>query len=306
MIHPYASDHYAVTAANGDQLVKSSVLNTWLRTRQIPGTPYRDACGLYPFSADIRPASKAAIAMELEAYGLVSLVLITDPFQTGTDGVADWDVCRSYKEHFLIDLKNGPPAFSRHHRQEVRRSLKTCTVRQIELGDYLNEWSDLYDNLVKRHNLGDMHHFSKDYFRRLANDSAFSAVAAFSNDTMVSCHIWARQEQVIYSHLAASSDIGYANSASYAVYAYAVGHFEDAQVIDIGGVPDRTQNSAGLLSFKRGFSNAVRSNYLCGVVARPDVYSALCRDVSGEARTAGYFPLYRTRTMVGGVSKHVV
>lgn len=291
-LHPYASPDYASAAAEGSSRFFCESLGIWLVRRPIPGTELFDAQGLYPFASQLRRAHHADLVEELGARGLVSLVFVTDCLEPGLDWTASLDLTWTYKSHHVVDFLAGPVHFSRHHRQEIRRALRHCEVRRVDLRIYLDQWRDLYDTLVRRRNLGARHRFSDWYFEALCNIPGFEAVAAFVGDRMVCGHIWARSGLNVYSHLAASSDEGYRIGAAYAVYDSAIRHFSDASAIDLGGRPDG-EDGKGLDYLKSGFSNTNRWNRICGVILNPARYAELSEDSAANAAVTPFFPSYR-------------
>lgn len=292
MTHPYATHAYADASSGRDEVFFSDALGAWLRIRKIPGSDRFDACGLYPFSCDLRQTTRSALADELSARGLVSLVFVTDPFVDDLDWTGGLDIARNYKAHHVIDQAEGPVHFTKHHRQEVRRAQRRCEARPIKLRDHLGQWRQLYDYLVDRRQMGPTHLFSDRYFHSLCDDGGFVSFAAFVEDRMVSCHIWVRHGSHAYSHLAASSEEGYRCGAAYAVYDCAIACFAECRLIDLGGAPD-SGNGTGLDAFKRGFSNDTRTNMICGVVADQRAYDDLCSEHGHQVSGSAYFPLYR-------------
>lgn len=290
MTHPYASDAYAQACAFTSEPFWCKALGCWLFPRPIPGTAHYDARGLYPFSPTLRFCERAELARELSPRGLVSVVLVTDALQPNAGEANDtFDFVREYKDHFVIDLEAGAPDFSKHHRQEVRRARRKCETRIVNLHDHLDDWCALYDELAVRREFSRLHQFPRSYFDRLAEAKGFSFFGAFVDGKLVSGHIWLRHGRHAYSHLAASSEDGYACGAAYAIYAHAIEHYSDCARIDMGGVAD-TGSGQGLAFFKRGFSNETRRNRLCGIVLDKEINERLSAGVSSRE---GYFPSYR-------------
>ncbi|WP_425097899.1 hypothetical protein [Tropicibacter sp. S64] len=269
----------------------SETLGVPLRLRAIPGTDRIDACGTYPISPGLRRSDPGAIRAELAALGVVSLVLVTDPFDAPLDG---FDLTRPYKPHHIINPADGPARFSKHHRAEIRRALRQCSARQIMLSDHLPAFLALYDTLAERHGFGPQHRFGVNHFRHLADHPQdFPTFGAFQSETLVSAHIWTRYENRLYSHLAASSAEGYAMSAAYAVYDASIAGFAGHR-ITLGGVPDSAggQPNPGLDRFKRGFANGVASPSLCGLIVDESAYTSLSSRANTSEKT-GFFPAYR-------------
>ena len=75
-------------------------------------------------SLDERPVAVTATLEELRAAGLVSLVLVADPLSgPPAEGLPSWfdGVCRSWKEHNLVDLTGDSEFGSPHHQRNARR-----------------------------------------------------------------------------------------------------------------------------------------------------------------------------------------
>ncbi|MFW2542760.1 GNAT family N-acetyltransferase [Primorskyibacter sp. 2E107] len=293
MTHPYNSRAYAQTLPGRDPVHMSDALGVPLRLRTIPGTDRIDACGAYPISPDLRACSRAALRDELSALGVVSLVLVSDPFCADTP--QGFDFARPYKPHHTIVPGDGPVRFSKHHRAEVRRALRHCAARRIPLADHLAAFIGLYDTLSARHGLGAQHRFSPAHFAHLAaHPEDFPCFGAFAEDgALLSAHIWVRAGDRLYSHLAASSEAGYGIGAAYAVYDASINSFAEHR-ITLGGAPDSAegQQTSGLDRFKRGFANGSRSPQLCGLIVDRKAYAALA-PANASAPPSGFFPLYR-------------
>ena len=109
--------------------------------------------------------------------------------------------------------------------------------------------------------------FSPTYFHRLADVDYLTTIAAFDRDKLVAMTLWLEHKNAVYYHLGASNWKGYAHSASYACFDYAIRHFRECQYINFGGVAGAADSlEDGLAYFKRGFSNAIAPTYLCGSV----------------------------------------
>jgi hypothetical protein len=155
----------------------------------------------------------------------------------------------------------------------------------------LDEWIALYDRLVERHDIEGVTRFPRASFEALAACEGLTAVGAFLHGAMVSCQLWFEHDGVVWSHLAASSALAYANSATFAVYDHAIRHFA-GRLIDLGGAAGLTDSDGdGLAAFKAGFANRTRMSHLCGAILDAGRYRMMC-----EARDPGtieYFPAYR-------------
>ena len=113
------------------------------------------------------------------------------------------------------------------------------------------------------------------------------------NGVIEGMQVWFRHNDVAYYHLGAYSDTGYRSRVSYALmwssllWFYAAGTTR----VDLGGGAGLGQKEDGLTRFKRGWSNASRTVYLCGRILDEARYARLSQG-TGTSQTA-YFPLYR-------------
>lgn len=289
MLHPYTSTLYAKAFAPEYPLVHLAQANTHILLRSIPGIGLQDAIGVYPLCPIDATANLDQDFADLKKQGIVSLVLVTDPFfrpelekmRQAFTKVAE------FKEHYLCDLRK-EHRYSTHHRYEVKRAYRFCETRSIVLADYLDEWYTLYHTLIVKHGITGIQAFPKHYFAALCALNPIT-IAAFNEGKMVSAHIWFEYEGYVYSHLAASNDEGYKLRSSYAVYDHSIRHFRDAgmKIMDFGGGAGN-EASAGLSFLKKGFSNETTMCYLCGKILDEEQYNSLTRN-----KDANYFPAYR-------------
>jgi hypothetical protein len=163
--------------------------------------------------------------------------------------------------------------------------------------DNLDAWINAYSKIVRRHGLDAMHLLPQIHHETLAALPEVTALGAFIDDRLVSGHVWIRAGQWVRPHLAASSQVGLAVGAAYAVNEFALRHFGDCELINFGGTPGALgvpldPAADGLIRFKRGFCNAVAPSYIAGAVLNPKAYDALC--ARAQESTAGtFFPAYR-------------
>ena len=261
-----------------------------------PGPPISDAVGPYPLTPIPEDADVEGAFGQLRGTGLVSLVLVSDPFVSPSPAIlaTAFDSAAPFKDHHIHD-RHSPQEFSAHHRYEIRRARRTCETRTFSLRDQLEAWCGLYEELVRRHSISGIQAFGRAHFERLcALDPV--AVGAFADGELVSAHLWFVHGGFAYSHLAASSARGYALKASYPVYDHSLRELGEMGIrwIDLGAGAGTGSGTSGLEAFKRGFSHGTRPCHLCCKV----LDAARYRELSGE-RPAGYFPVYRTPDRTG-------
>jgi len=299
-VHPYASAAYAQSLADTDHAPLA--VPEWgfaVLQRSIPGGGV-DAVGCYPLATFAPDADLTAGLARLRNAGLVSVVLVADPvLRPATAALRRaFDIARPFKTHYLCEdpgetRPGEPPAYSKHHRYELRRA--RATVRRIALADHLAAWTRLYRGLVARHGIRGPAAFSSAAFRRLAQLDGLVAFGAFLDDDLVGCQLWLAGGGRAHSHLAAVDPAGLAARAAYALYDAGIRHFAatGAATIDLGGGAGlRDDPGDGLARFKRGFANRTAPALLCGAILDPARYDALCSGVSGGGES-GYFPAYR-------------
>lgn len=290
MIHPYADIRYAQAFSPSMQPVAMPSAGLHVLSRPISNTGYCDAMGPYPLSPVSRSVDFASDFEALREEGLVSLVMVSDPFYFPAPSCfeAAFDRSALFKQHFVYDYSQ-PQAYSSHHRYEVRRAHKSCDTSIITLHDHLDAWYELYSTLILRHGITGIQAFSRDYFVQIAALEPVM-VGAFIDGVLVSAHLWFIHEGVVYSHLAASSDAGYRARAAYAVYDSSIQHFASMgmRVIDFGAGAGSGNGSQGLTFLKQGFSTGTVPVYLCGKILDSDTYKQLSAAVD-----TSFFPAYR-------------
>ena len=229
---------------------------------------------------------------------LVSLSLVPEVF-----GNYDLDQLRRsfdtvvpFKEHFTCDLRRPiTDIVSRHHRRYARKALKRVRCeRHPEPVEFIDEWIDLHNTLVDRHNISGVRAYSRDAFARQLCTPGMVALRALHNDVTVGAQLWFMHDDVAYGHVLAFSDLGYELGAAYALYWYALEYFADkVRYCDYGGVSGMSDDDAsGLSWFKSGWTTEMRMAYFCGRILNQPNYEEL---VNGRGlSTNAFFPAYRT------------
>lgn len=267
-----------------------------LLCRPIPGAQATDAIGCYPYFSCMHWEKLAE-----DIHGLprstVSVTLVTDPFadvQARLFGQLFRDKFTLFKNHFVADLTiSREDAISRHHIKDAMRALKAVDVELcLNPAQHIDEWCELYNTLIARHNIGGMQLFSRSiFFRQLAVPGVVLLKAVHMNQT-VGMNIWYINNDVAYYHLAAFSDLGYKLGTSYALMWSAWETFRSrVRWLCLGASPDASTITGGLAKFKQGWSTGKRSSYLCGRIINAPAYSKLVRLTGTEQQS--YFPQYR-------------
>jgi len=269
----------------------------WILQREILGTNACDAMGCYPvFSCQDWSSLKEDLG-EISRE-LVSLVLVADPFGNFSRELLDAmfpDRVVPFKEHFVADLQQPAKAFvSKHHQYYARKALETVSVEHCnDPAQMLDIWSELYDLLIERHQLKGIKAFSRTSFAKQLSVPGITMLRATHQGQTVGAHLWYGQGDVAFSHLAASSALGYELMAAYALSWRALEYFSGkVRWIDWGagaGLDSSVQD--GLTDFKRGWANTTRTAYLCGRIFDHAKYDEITH-ARGFA-SSPYFPSYR-------------
>jgi hypothetical protein len=253
-----------------------------------------DAIGPYPITC-LAADSDLRLGLEaLRSFGLVSVVLVVDGL-VGPSIASLQDAFtfhRPFKTHYLVDESTRIYRPSKHHRHEIRRAERAgVEIKIVQLPDILDAWIALYAGLISRHSITGVQRFSRAAFEALARCDGLVAVAAFIGQQLVSCHLWFQYKHLVWSHLAATDDLGYANAAAYAVYDRSIRHFSGC-VINLGGGAGNDDLTDGLTRIKAGFSNHTLTAHLIGSVLDPVAYRNLC-NTRQDKSVDDYFPAYR-------------
>jgi hypothetical protein len=295
MTHPYSTIEFGESLRHIGEPI---YIPEWGTTvlRRACGMGYTDAIGTYPITV-FKPGCDLAAGLDrLSCLGLVSIVVVIE--DVWRPELADlrrtFDVTRAFKRHYVYDRDVSTFPFSKNHRYKIQRAGRAVRVQQFNLATRLDDWDGLYQTLIGRHGLaGTMHAFPRRHHGALAKLPGITAIGAFAEGQLVSCHIWARHDGHAMSHLVASNESGYASRAAYALNAASIDLLADCRTLNFGGSAGADDDpEAGLARFKRGFANTAAPSYLCGKILAVDAYDELSRqaDVSSDA---SYFPAYR-------------
>jgi hypothetical protein len=269
----------------------------WILERQIHGVPYYDGMGCYPlFSCKDWSGLKSDLE-ELE--DLVALSIVTDPFGTYTIDELQHcfpDRCFPFKDHFTIDLEQPIDRFvESHHRRYARKALEHICVEQcVEPDQYLDDWINLYNNLIVRHDIKGISAFSRSAFSIQLSIPGIVAFQATHQGDIVGMLLWYVQDGVGYYHLGAYSSTGYDLRASFALFWFAIDYFAKSGLrwLNLGaGAGVDSDGTDGLTRFKRGWSTGTRRVYFCGRIFDPERYYELVK--AKRMSETDYFPAYR-------------
>jgi hypothetical protein len=304
----YLTSAYADSLSEVGVPVALARSGSWLLRRAVaPGIT--DVMGPYPLFCCRDWSALAADLSELAIPGNrdrdddapVSVVVVTDPFgdcRPSTLLSAFPERVVPFKEHFVADLTRPLSSFvSAHHRRYALRdgvAVEACA----EPLAWIDDWCALYENLCARHAIRGIPALSRSAFTRQLAVPGLNAFRASADGVTLGMVLWYRQGEVAYYHLAAYSDEGYRQRASFPLFWFSFGQLAAAGVgwASLGagasaGQGAGGQGSDGLVRFKRGWSTGTRNTYLCGRIFRPDVYATLARERGGSA--SRYFPAYR-------------
>ncbi len=292
----YLHPDYAQSLAEFGQPLELQKSKGWLLQRPIPNSDASDAMGCYPIFT-CRSWEHLATDIENLRERLVTVALVADSFGNHNEALLKntFERVVAFKSHFIIELGKEPEALaSKHHRYYARKALAKVGVEVVNApAAFLNDWCDLYSNLIRRHNLSGIKAFSAKAFAHQFQLKDLVIFRATYQGRTVGSHLWMIQGDVAHSHLAAFSDEGYELMCAYALYWEAIRHFTGkVKWLNIGaGAGLQTDATDGLTQFKRGWATGSRTAWFCASVLQPEKYSALCAK-AGVSDT-GYFPAYR-------------
>lgn len=297
LAHGYANPAYAKSVAEfgAPRLLPRS--RGWVLERAIPGYSDRDAMGCYPLFSCVDWSGLKADLDEL-ADDLVAVSLVADPFGEYTYEVLRdcfGDGARPFKEHFVADLSRPiEDIVSKHHRYYSRRALGSVAIERCAVpAKFLDDWSDLYANVVERYQLRGIKAFSRRAFAMQLQIPGMVMLRATIDGETVGAHLWFAEGDVVHSHLAASSPRGYEANAAYALHWFALETFSgEARWLNFGGAAGLDAKAAdGLRRFKRGWSTGTRTAYFCARIFNERKYADLVAERG--MRKSSYFPAYR-------------
>jgi hypothetical protein len=268
----------------------------WLIQRQILNTPYFDAMGPYPLFF-CKDWDLLIEDLETLKEQIVSVSLVISPFSVFPRVNFKWyfDQFHAYKTHYILDLSLPLiSSISKNKRRNAIRALRDISVDLVKSPNIdLNEWFDLYQNLIKRHHIQGIRAFSRDSFEKQIAIPNTHFFRALHENAVVGGNLFYIQGDVAYAHLSAFTGVGYEKGAPYAIKWVALGHLSDVvRWVNFGGSPDVEKGKkSGLEQFKKGWSNRSDNSYFCGKILNYDLYDQLVR--TSNTNPMGFFPAYR-------------
>jgi len=300
--HGYRHRRYAQSLSQFGAPLRLERSGGWILSRAITGSHEHDAIGCYPlFSC----ANWEVLHRDLEELpgNLVSLSVVTDPFGDYSESLLRTcfpDTVIPFKQHFVTDLRAPRDSFvAKHHRYYARRALRAVQVEQCERpGEFLDDWSRLYSELIERHRIRGISAFSRESFAKQFEVPGVIVLRAVDARGTAAMHLWYVQDEVAYYHLCVSSERGYRHNASYALMSHVLDSFPRLGVrwLALGAGAGLSDNdSQGLVRFKRGWSTGTRQTYFCGRVLNREKYAELVAALG--AKETNYFPAYRKENL---------
>ncbi len=296
----YNSREYALAFQEFGQPLLLKQAKGWVLKRPIAQSGFFDGMGLYPM---FRCENWAGLADDFQTLQseLVSLVLVTDVF--AQELRLEWlqtlfpDLAIPFKNHYVVDLSQPLEQIVRaRFRTYARKALKQLTIEQRpSTDDLLKDWIQLYQNLIKRHQIRGITTFSQtSFYWQFRTPGLHIFVAQWQKQT-VAMQLWFGDGNYGYYHLGASNSLGYQFRASYGLMWFALNFFKQAgyHMLDLGASAGLREKKDGLAFFKSGWSNLQRPTYLCGRIFQPEQYWQLSTRLSANTNEQ-YFPAYRT------------
>lgn len=265
--HPYCSAPYARALEEPDaHAFEVPEWGTHVLVREGPGGK-RLGVGVRPF-ASLAPGCDLRGGLEhLREAGVTSVSLVSDPLwgPEQPELKEAFDICRRFKEIYLVDKAAERVRIGKRHRNRIKHARSRAEVRDIELGDHLDRWLELYRRNVANRKIPQP--FTDSYFEQLAEFPELHTNAVLVDGEIATITMWIPYEDTLYFHDAASSAEGHAAAASYVAFAHIVENFDACRYIFLGGAADFFDDPLdGLARFKRGFANSSHVSYLCSAI----------------------------------------
>lgn len=295
----YAHPAYAKSFEEFGKPIELPRSKGWILKRKIPDFPYYDAMGCYPlFSCENWSELYYDLEHNMEE-DIVCLSLVTDPFGEFDEGYLKRcfkDVVIPFKDHFIADLNKPLETIVKSSRRRwMRKAFKNVTVEPVKNPKkYLNEWTTLYNMLIKKHNIKGIRAFSKKSFRKQLEVPGVVVFRAIHDNKTLGMHIWYVQGDIAHGHLGSYSKEGYKLYVPYALYWYILKHFQEKGLrwVNFGaGAGIKSKSKDGLSKFKSGWSTDTKTTYFCGRIFDHQKYSEIIE--KKKMFDTDYFPAYR-------------
>jgi hypothetical protein len=293
MKHPYTTLAYAESFTHVGRALEIPEWNTSVLVREIE-LGYEDVCGTYPLTIFEKQTDIEAGLERLRSHHFISAVFVVDDHHRPTleKLQQSFTFVKPFKTHYVFKRQHGDIIYNKHHRYELRQAQKNVQVAALDLNQHLDAWLSLYSNLVQQKKITGVQAFPINYHIMLSNLEGVTAIGAWQQGELISCHLWIAHGDYVFSHLAASNLQGYACRAAYAINDASLHYFKSAEIINFGGGVGYAENqSDGLVKFKRGFCNDTSISYICGIILDKDRYASLVQ-AKGIDQTS-FFPAYR-------------
>ncbi len=292
----YSHPLYAASLADFGNPILLPRARSYVLKRQIGEQPLWDAMAPYPL---LMCEDWSGLTDDLAGLSgeIVSITAVADPLGDHDDATlraAFPDLMRPYKDHYVVDLTvEADDHISSHHRRNTRWARERVAVERCpEPKLWLSEWTDLYRNLVDRHQVSGVADFSPRAFELQFDIPGLQLFRATASGTTVGMLMWYATGDRAYYHLGAYNDDGYRLKASFALFDTAIEWFRngDYRRLLLGaGAGVVSEGADGLSRFKRGWATGSATAYLCGRVLDDAAYARLSRKASND----GFFPAYR-------------
>jgi len=271
--------------------------NGWVIERKTPDGSFTDAMGLYPFFVcedwsnligDLEALSRDVICvyMVTDPFGDFDLQLLQEYFQ---------DAFRPFRQHYIVDLKMPIEEIGgKRRRKHARKALNKLDMEIVEEpSTQIDDWVNIYDYLIKKHDITGIRAFSRESFLRQFCVPGTIMIKAIYSGRTVGAQIYLQQGDVVHAHLGACTQDGYDLDATYALDFYSFQYFRDkARWVDLGGGVGLSNDGLdGLSQYKSWWATNTRQTYFCGRIYNYEKYQALMR--SRNIPATHYFPAYR-------------
>jgi hypothetical protein len=253
--------------------------------RPVPGTPWHDGMGPWPYLWVDGPADLDALCDDFR-----HLLTLTVVLQPGYVPPARMHQAVLLKTHFVYNPQLPAPALSRRTQARLRQCQETAQFSEVAGREERLEMVGIYRRLMARRSLvGSYVDLPPEHFESIADlpGGVFFKVADASGTGAMACAAhFGGMLQVLHM---ASTDEGLRWNASYLLMAGMQEYARDHGLKMLtGGMPDAAASS--LSRFKERWANDRAPVYMLRIVNQPERYAALC---AGAPEGTNFFPAYR-------------